>query len=334
MQVQILGSSSGTPTKNRNVSGYAVFRDDQKPWYLVDCGEATQHQVLKTKLSLYHLEAVFITHKHGDHCYGLPGLLASAGLSGRSQPLRIVAPVEVLEFVHAAMAMSEWSLPFSLTLCSIEQLTELSFSWVDVQSCLLQHRVPSHGFKFTETQIPRKLDIELLQAQHIASGPHYNLLQQGEDVTYNGKLLSANDYSYFSWQPRVIIICGDNEAPTCLDPVIAGVHLLVHEATFLAADLRKVGTHTGHSDVRRISAYAQEKAVPALLLSHFSARYAPGEGMRRLVDEARAEYSGQLFLATDGMVIGIGKNAEALKVQTGFSKEAEAACLDMDAGKS
>ncbi len=330
MHVQVLGSSSGTPTKSRNVSGYAVFRDDQKPWYLIDCGEATQHQVLKTKQSLYHLEAVFITHKHGDHCYGLPGLIASAGLSGRSQPLRIVAPVEVLEFVRAAMAMSEWTLPFRLELYSLEQLMQQTFTWLEVQSCPLQHRVPSFGYKLTETQIPRKLNIALLQAQLIASGPHYNLLQRGEDVTYNGKRLLANDYSYLAWQPRVIIICGDNETPTCLDPLIAGVHLLVHEATFLAADLHKVGNHTGHSDVRRISAYAQKKALPALLLSHFSARYTPGEGMRRLVDEARAEYSGQLFLATDGMVIEVDKDAEVRKVQTGFSKEAEAAYLNPD----
>ncbi|MBS3797700.1 ribonuclease Z [Pseudoalteromonas sp. BDTF-M6] len=321
MQVQVLGSSSGTPTRSRNVSAYAVFRDDQKPWYLVDCGEATQHQILRSKLSLYHLEAVFITHKHGDHCYGLPGLIASAGLSGRTHSMRIVAPVEVLEFVRAAMAMSEWSLPFNLELCALERLNEQAFSWVEVQSCPLQHRVPSYGFKFTEIQIPRKLAIDRLQAQHIASGPHYNLLQRGEDVSYQGRLLSAGDYTYLAWQPRVIIVCGDNEAPTCLDPVISGVHLLVHEATFLATDLRKVGVHTGHSDVQRVSAYGQEHKLPALLLTHFSARYAPGEGMKPLFVEAKAEYSGRLFLATDGMIVEVAKNAEVVVVQAGFSKE-------------
>ncbi|WP_199775699.1 ribonuclease Z [Pseudoalteromonas sp. T1lg22] len=321
MQVQVLGSSSGTPTKSRNVSGYAVFRDDQKPWYLIDCGEATQHQILKTKLALYHLEAVFITHKHGDHCYGLPGLIASAGLSGRTQTLRVVAPSEVLEFVRAAMAMSEWTLPFNLELVDFEELSGQTFSWVKVQHCPLQHRVPSQGFKFIETQIPRKLDIERLRAEQIASGPHYNLLQRGEDVSYNGVLLRADDYTYFAWQPRVLVICGDNETPSCLDPVIAGVHLLVHEATFLAADLQKVGTHTGHSDVQRVSAYAQEHKLPALLLTHFSARYAPGEGMKPLIFEAKAEYSGRLYLATDGMIVAVDKNTEVRVVQAGFSKE-------------
>lgn len=318
MQVQVLGSSSGTPTKQRNVSGYAVFREDQKPWYLVDCGEATQHQILKTRLSLFHLEAILITHKHGDHCYGLPGLIASAGLSGRTHPLTVVAPAEVLEFIRAAMAMSEWNLPFQLQLSTPEALCEHSFSWVAIQSCPLQHRVPSFGYKFNETHISRKLDIEKLKAQQIASGPHYNRLQRGEDVVYNGQQLLAKNYSYLAWQPRIMVICGDNETPSCLDPIIDGVHLLVHEATFLADDLHKLGSHTGHSDVRRISAYAQKKAIPALLLTHFSARYAPGEGMQRLIDEATEHYARRLFLAADGMRVKINKTLEAECVQRGF----------------
>ena len=319
MQVQVLGSSSGTPTKYRNVSGYAVFRDDLKPWYLVDCGEATQHQLLHTRLSLYHLEAIMITHKHGDHCYGLPGLLASAGLSGRTHPLTIVAPAEVLDFVGAALAMSDWNLPFQLQLSTPETNFEESFSWVSVRSCPLQHRVPSFGYKFTETRISRKLDIDKLQAQQIASGPHYNRLQRGEDVVCNGQQLLAQSYSYLAWQPRVIVVCGDNETPSCLDPVINGVHLLVHEATFLADDLLKVGKHTGHSNVKRICTYAQEKAIPALLLTHFSARYLPGEGMQRLIDEAKEQYANHLFFAVDGMIVAVEKSGVASLQKASFN---------------
>ena len=92
MNLKFLGTSAGVPTKNRNVSGVALRESKGKGWYLIDCGEGTQHQVLHTKLSFHSLKAIFITHVHGDHCYGLPGILASAGMGGRKAPLTIVAP--------------------------------------------------------------------------------------------------------------------------------------------------------------------------------------------------------------------------------------------------
>ncbi|MFY8275185.1 MBL fold metallo-hydrolase [Pseudoalteromonas sp. SSDWG2] len=318
MQIQVLGSSSGTPTRDRNVSAYAVFREDQKPWYLVDCGEGTQHQILKSALSLYQLEAIFITHKHGDHCYGLPGLIASAGLSGRTEPLFLIAPKEVLEFIDSVMQMTDLALPFELTFMPIESYSSNAFSWLKVQTCALKHRVPSYAFKFTETRIQRKLNIEKLSADGVGSGPHYNRLQRGENVTFEGRDLRSDDYTFLAWQPRVMVICGDNEAPKCLDSIIEGVHLLVHEATFLAADLRKVGFHTGHSDVERISEYAQKKRVPYLLLTHFSARYGGQVCMDKIQDVAQQRYTGRLFLAADGMTIAMDKTAHCALVRSCF----------------
>ncbi|MEY4562043.1 MAG: hypothetical protein RLZZ618_1320, partial [Pseudomonadota bacterium] len=95
MDLLFLGTSSGTPTKTRNVTGLALIEEQGRQWFLIDCGEGTQHQLLRTGLSVNDLATVFITHVHGDHCYGLPGLLASAGMHGRRTPLTVIAPLGV-----------------------------------------------------------------------------------------------------------------------------------------------------------------------------------------------------------------------------------------------
>lgn len=114
MDLIFLGTSSGTPTKQRNVTGLALAADSGKAWYLVDCGEATQHQLLHTPLSLNGLRAIFITHVHGDHCYGLPGLLASAAMAGRKDPLPIVAPKGIEAWIRATLELTAVFLPFAL----------------------------------------------------------------------------------------------------------------------------------------------------------------------------------------------------------------------------
>jgi len=115
MEIVFLGTSSGVPTKTRNVSATVVKRQDKKAWFLVDCGEGTQHQILHTKLALNHLSAIFITHVHGDHCFGLPGLLASASMSGRTEPITVIAPTEIKSFILSSQKVSDTFLTFELT---------------------------------------------------------------------------------------------------------------------------------------------------------------------------------------------------------------------------
>ncbi|HEY4542163.1 MAG TPA: MBL fold metallo-hydrolase, partial [Noviherbaspirillum sp.] len=103
MEIQFLGTSAGTPTKTRNVSALAIRSLDSRSWYLVDCGEGTQHRILHTRLSLRSLGAIFITHVHGDHCYGLPGLLASAGMHKRTDELSIIGPLAIQGFIKGVL---------------------------------------------------------------------------------------------------------------------------------------------------------------------------------------------------------------------------------------
>jgi ribonuclease Z len=148
MELLFLGTSSGTPTRTRNVSGLALMAGHGKAWYLVDCGEGTQHRVLRTPLSLHGLAGVFITHVHGDHCYGLPGLLASAGLQGRTDPLDIVAPEGIEAWLSTTFSLTHTHLPFALRFHATTALLD-GAAWttpgLSVSATALAHRVPSYG---------------------------------------------------------------------------------------------------------------------------------------------------------------------------------------------
>ncbi|WP_212751120.1 ribonuclease Z [Pseudoalteromonas rubra] len=308
MQLHFLGTSSGSPSLSRNMSATGVSFDKSKSWLLVDCGEATQHQLLKSDLSPYHLSVICISHLHGDHCYGLPGLLASMAMSGRQDPVHLIAPQAVIQFVMSTLSLTQVALPFNLYTMPIEQNDQLvCFEFCKIEIIALKHRVPSYGFKITETGIPRKLRVAQLASDGVTSGPHYNLLQKGLDVDFAGQRLRADTYAFPSWQPRVLIICGDNEKPALLTPHCADIDMLVHEATFTHSDLMRIGTHTGHSDAKRVAQFAQQQKVRALTLTHFSVRY-HGEGMLdALEQEARAYFQGTLHLAYDSLVVTIPK---------------------------
>ncbi|MBD1583878.1 ribonuclease Z [Pseudoalteromonas sp. S16_S37] len=310
MQIQFLGTSSGSPSRYRNMSAVAVSFDSAKQWLLVDCAEGTQHQILETNLSPAKLAVICITHIHGDHCYGLPGLLSSMSLCGRSEPVSLIAPQKLIHFIHASLALTDVKLGFDLICHNVEELkAPLKLSLCQIEAIELKHRVPSFGYKITETQIPKKLKIEQLKADNIESGPHYNALQKGHDVVYKNITLHAKEYTFDSWRPRTVIICGDNEKPAKLANYLSDVDLLVHEATFTHADLLKVGTHTGHSDAKRVAEFAQQHAVARLALTHLSVRY-HGPGMLEpLKREACEHYQGELYFAEDLLSLTIPKQS-------------------------
>ena len=314
MKLLFLGTVSATPTRSRNVSATAIQAGEQKFWYLVDCGEGTQHQLLKTPQSLHTLEAIFITHRHGDHCFGLPGLLASASLNGRQLSLTLVAPKAVCDFVQCVIDSIKMELGFDLAYIEIEnQPSRLAFDHVEVDIAQLSHSVPSYAFKFIEKNIPLKLDMAKLTAQAVAPGPHYNLLQKGRDIACRNQPLKYRDYTWPSWNARRAVVCGDNDSPGILDSFIDDVHLLVHEATYTEHHLLRQGTETGHTSAKRIAEFAQNRSIAALALTHFSARYhtfanKSENQLSKLETEARHYYQGELFLVRDFDLIKIEKD--------------------------
>lgn len=312
MDLLFLGTSAGVPTKARNVSATALIETSGSHWYLVDCGEGTQHRLLHTPLSIRDLRAIFITHVHGDHCFGLPGLLASAGMSGRTQPLELILPAALHDWVRQGLVASDTFLPFELRLLAVEELVQWRSEAVQVTSVQLSHRVPSVGFVFTELNPEPRLDVQLLAAEGIPRGPLWGDLAKGLAVQHDGQLLHGSDYLRASRPARRVIVCGDNDNPELLADAANGADVLVHEATFTQAVVERTGVTFGHSTAAAVARFAETVGVRNLVLTHFSARY-QGDPRRtpnidNVRDEALAQYSGKLILAQDLQRFRIGRD--------------------------
>jgi ribonuclease Z len=317
MEFQFLGTSSGTPSKRRNVTALALRSlGGSRParhWSLVDCGEGTQHRILRTPWSLHELRAIFITHMHGDHCYGLPGLLASAGMMNRSAPLLLVGPAQLRPFLEGVIATTELGLPFAIEYVEVTRLAETgvldeALPDLQVRATALSHRMPSWAYSFTERAVERRLDTAKLEAGGVARGEAWGELQRGRRVTLpDGRVLEPGDWLQPGRKPLKIIVGGDNDRPDLLVGEAADAEVLIHEATYTEEVLRKVGPGPQHSSARMTAQAAARAGVPNLVLTHFSPRYqenAEGSGkgaptMADLENEARAAYDGRLFLASD-----------------------------------
>ncbi len=301
MEFIFLGTSSGTPTKTRNVSGIAIKKANSKSWYLVDCGEGTQHQILHTKLSLNSLKVIFITHVHGDHCYGLPGLLASATMLGRTAPLIIIGPSAIKEFVETIQQITQMRLSYEINFINVETVSELiDVKQFDIEIIALSHRVVSFAYKFIEKNIQTKLNIDKLKQDGIEAGATWGHLQKGKDVLLpNGTKLKSKDYLLEITKPRKVIVSGDNDNPSLLTEAAKQANVLIHEATYTEYVAEKVGKIPQHSDAKRVAKFANHISIPNLILTHFSPRYQDNGSIKEIENEARNFYEGNLFLAHD-----------------------------------
>lgn len=318
MDLVFLGTSSGTPTKYRNVTGLALIPENSSGWYLIDCGEATQHQLLHTSMSVHGLQAIFITHIHGDHCYGLPGLLASAAMSGRKAPLQIIAPNGIEVWIKATQQLTELFLPFDLQFIPTESLTAWEDDNVVVEATPLSHRVPSFAYSFTEAKLESCLNTEKLLSERIPRGPIWGRLKRGEDVSHEGKALLSSNYLYYPHKPRKIVVDGDNDRPELLREQCSQAQVLVHEATYTKDIAAKVGEGVKHSTAMAVASFAESVGLPNLLLTHFSPRYQSDIGkspsIADIQAEATAHYHGQLFLAEDFSRYRLNKTGQLTRV--------------------
>ena len=307
MRFTFLGTSAGLPTRERNVTALALAPEHQREWYLVDCGEGTQHRLLHTHYSAAKLRAIFITHIHGDHCYGLPGLIASAQMGGRKEPLTICAPAGIQEYIDAVRRYTDLTnLAYELNFVrSDEPGFYYDDGMVRVDSIALSHRVPSYAYRFIEQINERLLDPVKLAALNVPRGALWGELQHGHSVQLaDGRLIAPEQVCHPPRAPRRIVVGGDNDQPDLLIPALRDCDVLIHEATFTEDVLAKVGPRYQHSTPAQVAKAAQAVALPHLVLTHFSQRYRRARtGSEHTIDDLFAEaknyYSGNLLLASD-----------------------------------
>ncbi|MBD2857790.1 ribonuclease Z [Spongiibacter sp. KMU-158] len=307
MRLTFLGTSAGAPTPYRNVTGLCLAIEDSRDWYLFDCGEGSQQQLLNTRYSAARLQAIFISHVHGDHCYGLPGLIASANMHGRTAPLTICAPDGIEQFVRTTFMHTDVNnLRFELNFVRSDQPGFFyRDKYLDVSAIALSHRVPSYAYHCREHP-PYHLEESQLDKLGVPRGPMWNRLQKGQDQRLeDGSLIRADDVRHPAWAPRQLIIGGDNDQPELLASALPQCQLLVHEATFTEDVLARVGSQYMHSTAAMVAKAAAQAELPNLILTHISQRYRLGSGehiehsVEDLRAEARQSYTGQLFMAED-----------------------------------
>lgn len=323
MEFTFLGTSSGVPTRYRNVSGLALRMEDSKSWYLIDCGEGTQHQLLHTRHSLVSLKAICITHVHGDHSFGLPGLLASASMAGRQDRLTIIGPRELEHFVTTALTTTDSRLSYGLEFVDVEQL-ERGWRGEDVliERWPLSHRVPSYGYSISEAKVEHRLNREKLIADGIPPGPEWGELQHERSVrTADGRILNPENYLLRERGPRKIVVGGDNDTPSLLKAACENAQVLIHESTYSQAVADKVGPAPQHSSVSAVAKFANDVEIPHLILTHFSARYQghtdSGEpAINELEREAQMCYRGNLHMASDFATFKLGKDRQLTRLNS------------------
>ncbi|MCH7390152.1 ribonuclease Z [Acinetobacter dispersus] len=296
-----LGTSSGVPTLTRNVSALAIRNSKNKDWILVDAGEGTQHRIQQAKLSLQSLVAICITHVHGDHCYGLVGLLASAGMNARTAPLTIIAPKEIQQWIAVTAQLTDLHLPYSLNFIDVNEATQIQqiTDELSIQAHRLSHRVPSFAFSIIAQHTQKKLDTQALIQIGVPKGKVWGDLQQGKDIQLNGKTLQANDFIQTQIQRVHAIVGGDNDHPELLAQACQDAQLLIHESTYTQAVLDKVGPAPMHSSAKIVSEFAQQQGLSNLILTHFSPRHQDSVGQQAIAEEVRQFYQSNFYLAHD-----------------------------------
>ncbi|MCM3339934.1 ribonuclease Z [Paenibacillus sp. MER TA 81-3] len=288
MDIYFLGTGAGMPTTRRNVSSMALrLYEERGSFWMFDCGEGTQHQVLRSPLKLGKCEFIFITHLHGDHLFGLPGLLSSRAYQGGVTPLTVFGPKGLKKFIHTTFAVSATQLPYELRIQEIEPGVIWSDDQFTVTALPLEHRVLSFGYRVQEKDRPGKLKFELLQQKGIPPGPMYGKLKRGEDIELpNGELVFAASVVGAPIPGRSVAILGDTRPCDNAVRLARNVDLFVHEATFL--EDKKDNAHDfGHSTAKQAAAAAKNAHAKKLALTHFSSRYKEDEVMEQLLAEAK-----------------------------------------------
>jgi ribonuclease Z len=286
-----LGIASALPTKTRHLSALAVERKGRL--LLFDCGEGTQYRLLQADLNRARIDAIFVTHLHGDHCYGLPGLLSTLALQQRTDPVVLIAPTGTRAMLRALPGAAPADLPFPVELREIgEELTEklvYETSEFTVAARPLEHRTFAMGFRLEERTRPGRFHPETARALGVPEGPAFGRLKRGKPVTTDEGTTVRPEQVLGPPRPGISLAYVTDTRPCDGGRALADdADLLYHDATFTDR-LHTRAVETGHSTAREAAEVARDAGADQLLLGHISARY---DDPAPLVDEAQAVFPG------------------------------------------
>jgi ribonuclease Z len=295
LALTILGNNSAVPAFGRNPTAQILQTLEES--YLIDCGEGTQMQMARYKIRRSKISRIFISHLHGDHYFGLTGLLTSMSLLGRTQELHVYAPKELEEIISKQFEVAAAKLSYNLIFHAITTEGLLADDkTITVSAFKVKHRIECWGFLFKEKKKLRNIDIERVKAYEIPSS-FYSKLQQGEDyINKKGTIIPNEEVTHSGVAPKSYAYCADTVYYESNIDNVKGVDLLYHEATYLQAHTERAIAHF-HSTTVQAATIAQKAEVKKLLIGHFSSKY---ETLDEFVKEASAVFT-NTELAIEGM---------------------------------
>lgn len=299
--VHILGCGSALPTTRHMATSQIISLRDKL--YMIDCGEGTQVQMRHMRIRFSRLNHIFISHLHGDHCFGLPGLISTFGMLGRTADLFIHAPKEIDDYLLPILNLFNKRLPFQVHLKHIDT-TKYALVMEDrsleVYSIPLNHRIPTCGFLFAEKQKEAHLIREMADFYQIPVKCLRSIKQGADYTTPEGEVIANNRLTRPATPSKRYAYCSDTAYTPDIIPFISGVDLLYHEATFIEEDIARA-RETFHTTAAQAAEIARQAKAKRLVIGHFSARY---ENDYLLKEEADKIFP-DTILAKEGLVLPV-----------------------------
>jgi ribonuclease Z len=299
MELYFLGTGAGMPSRLRNVTSIALtMYDERGSMWLFDCGEGTQHQILSSPLKLSKLEYIFITHLHGDHIFGLPGLLSSRSHQGGVSPLTLFGPPGIESYVQTSLQLSESRINYELKFSEVNDGILFEDSHCKVTAAKLEHRIDSYGYRIEEHAKQGELLVDKLKQMGVPPGPMYGQLKKGIDILLpDGTTVTASEVIGPPIPGRTIVIIGDTKRCETSMKLAEHATVLVHEATF-SGELMDLAAQFYHSTTVDAAITAQQAGVQTLICTHISARYSDDGDIENLLEQARSIFP-ESFIAYD-----------------------------------
>ncbi|NNG10804.1 MAG: ribonuclease Z [Arenibacter sp.] len=296
MKLTVLGCYAATPRSLNNPTAQVL--EMKNHLFLIDCGEGTQVQLRKSKIKFSRINHIFISHLHGDHFFGLPGLISTFRLLGRQTELHIYGPKGIKEAITLLLKLGDSWTNYPLLFHELnanEPQMIFEDEKVTVNTIPLDHRIYTNGFLFKERLGERKLNIAAVESYNI-DRCYYQNIKNGRDITLeSGKVVSNSELTFDPPAPKSYAFCSDTAFSEAIIPWVKGVDVLYHEATFLESE-KKLAPKTKHATAKEAATIAKEANVGKLILGHFSTRY---KSLELFKEEAQTIFD-NVDLADDG----------------------------------